>query len=59
MEKTIKEQLIALKEPDFQKFTAALIPTINNVLGVRLPKLRQLAKTIASDDWRTYLKDAA
>ncbi|WP_339204787.1 DNA alkylation repair protein [Paenibacillus sp. FSL K6-3182] len=58
MEKTIKEQLIALKEDDFQKFTAALIPTINNVLGVRLPKLRQLAKSIASDDWRTYLKDA-
>lgn len=58
MDKTTKEQLIALAEEEYQKFSAALIPTINNVLGVRLPELRKLAKNIAKGDWRTYLRDA-
>jgi 3-methyladenine DNA glycosylase AlkD len=58
MEKAIKEQLLEWAEVDYQKFSAALIPTINNVIGVRLPTLRKLAQTIARGDWRTYLKDA-
>ncbi|WP_139994936.1 DNA alkylation repair protein [Paenibacillus paridis] len=58
MEQSIKEQLLGLAEPDFQKFTAALIPNIDNVLGVRLPLLRKLAKAIAQGDWRTYLAHA-
>ncbi|MEK3724972.1 DNA alkylation repair protein [Paenibacillus sp. FSL H8-0034] len=58
MEITIKEQLIELAEEKYQKFTAALIPNINNVLGVRLPELRKLAKMIAKGDWRTYLEQA-
>lgn len=58
MEKTIKEQLIELAEVEYQKFSAGLIPNINNVLGVRLPALRKLAQKIAKGDWRTYLKDA-
>jgi 3-methyladenine DNA glycosylase AlkD len=35
-----------------------LIPNINNVLGVRLPGLRKLAKKLAKGDWRTYLVQA-
>ncbi|WP_054023183.1 DNA alkylation repair protein [Bacillus sp. FJAT-28004] len=58
MEKAIKEQLLEWAEVDYQKFSAALIPTINNVIGVRLPTLRKLAQTIARGDWRNYLKDA-
>jgi len=54
----IRAQLLALAEPEFQQFAAALLPTINNVLGVRLPRLRQLAKTIALEDWRGYLATA-
>lgn len=27
-------------------------------MGVRLPELRKIAKKIAKDDWRTYLKIA-
>lgn len=58
MEQSIKEQLLGMAEPDFQKFTTALIPNINNVLGVRLPLLRKLAKAIAKGDWRSYLAHA-
>lgn len=57
-EKTIREQIIALVDEDYQKFAAALIPNINNVLGVRLPELRKLAKKLAKGDWRSYLQQA-
>lgn len=58
MDITVKEQLLAWAEEDYRKFSAALIPNINNVLGVRLPYLRKLAKTIAKGDWRQFLKNA-
>ncbi|MCR8657484.1 DNA alkylation repair protein [Paenibacillus endoradicis] len=55
---TMKEQLIDLAEEEYQKFSAALIPNINNVLGVRLPELRKIARKLAKNDWRTYLEKA-
>ncbi|WP_239616888.1 DNA alkylation repair protein [Cohnella mopanensis] len=58
MEKTIKNRLFELAEPEYQKFAAALIPNIDNVLGVRLPEVRKLALRIAKGDWRSYLKQA-
>lgn len=52
----IRERLFALSEPEFQKFSAALIPGEERMLGVRLPALRALAKEIArSDGWADYL----
>ncbi|WP_138754415.1 DNA alkylation repair protein [Paenibacillus sinopodophylli] len=54
----IKEQLHALAEEDYRKFTSALIPNVTNILGVRLPELRNLAKPIAKGDWRDYLHHA-
>jgi 3-methyladenine DNA glycosylase AlkD len=58
MEKTMREQILEFVDEDFQKFTAVLLPTINNVLGVRLPVLRKLAKDIAKGDWHLYLETA-
>lgn len=58
MNHTIKEQLFNLADADYQKFAAALIPTVNNVIGVRLPELRKLAKRIAKGDWRAYMAEA-
>lgn len=54
----IKEQLETLKEAEYQKFTASLLPGVESILGVRLPKLRQMAKKLAKDDWKEYLKEA-
>ncbi|OAB40318.1 DNA alkylation repair protein [Paenibacillus antarcticus] len=56
MEITIREQLLELVDKDYQKFSSALIPNINSILGVRLPELRKLAKSIAKGDWRSYLE---
>lgn len=45
-------------EEKFRKFTSGLIPGSDIILGVRIPILRDLAKKIAKEDWRAYLKDA-
>lgn len=45
----IRKQLEELSEKDYQKFSASLIPNINNVLGVRTPILRKLSKEISKD----------
>ncbi|MBK3497030.1 DNA alkylation repair protein [Viridibacillus sp. YIM B01967] len=58
MEHTVRKQIFELIDTDYQKFSAALIPNINNVLGIRLPELRKIAKKIAKGDWRTYLENA-
>lgn len=55
----VRNRLCALCEPGFQKFSAALIPGEERMLGVRLPALRALAKELAnSEDWKAYLAAA-
>lgn len=55
MNKTIKEKIFELSDSEFQKFQRKLCPNINNIVGVRLPLLRKLAKEISKDDWRNFL----
>lgn len=55
MNKIIREQIFQLADEDYQKFSSKLLPTTNNILGVRLPQLRKLAKVIAKEDWRKFL----
>ncbi|MBP1759605.1 MAG: hypothetical protein H6Q63_522 [Firmicutes bacterium] len=58
MEQSIREQLFALSDEAYQEFSSALLPGTENILGVRLPELRKLAKQIAKSDWREYLATA-
>ena len=44
---TIDAQLAQWAEPDYQRFASSLLPGVTDVIGVRLPKLRTLAKRIA------------
>lgn len=55
---TLRDQLLELSEPEYRKFTSALMPGVANVLGVRLPTLRKIARAIARGDWRAYLAAA-
>lgn len=57
--KEIKDILNELAEQDYKKFSSALIPGCKKMLGVRIPKLRTLAKQIAKEDFRGYLNDAS
>jgi len=54
----IREQLLELAEDEYKKFSSSLLPGIDNLLGVRLPALRKIAKQIAKKDWRNYLENA-
>lgn len=59
MKMDVRNEIFARIDPDYKTFLMTLIPNKTNILGVRLPHLRQIAKTIAKGDWRTYLNDAS
>lgn len=49
--------LHSLAEPKFAVFQRKLIPG-ETILGVRMPRLRSIAKQIAKGDWRRFLSEA-
>lgn len=55
---TIRKQLFALAEENYREFHSRLCPNTDNILGVRVPLLRNIAKEIVKGDWRTYLASA-
>ena len=55
MEIDIKAELVRLAEPEYAVFSRRLLPGTENVLGVRLPLLRRLARRIAKGDWACLL----
>lgn len=54
-QKEIRSRLEMLAEKDYKEFSAGLIPGVKNMLGIRLPQLRKLAKELAGEDWKEYL----
>lgn len=58
MEKTARARILELAEDDYQRFQCRLLPNIDNILGVRLPALRKIAKEISKGDWRGYMATA-
>lgn len=53
----VKSEFKKYAEPAYCKFSSALIPNINNVLGIRIPILRKIAKQIAKNDWQKFLDE--
>ena len=49
-----REKLLALADPKYQKFMSSLIPGTDNLIGVRSPELKKLAKELSKDNWREY-----
>ena len=43
-------------EDEYRQFSERLIPDCKNILGVRMPKLRKIAKYISKGNWREYIK---
>ena len=55
----VRQQLFMLQDKTYGEFHKKLCPGIENIIGVRLPALRQLAKTVVnSDDWHNFLLTA-
>ncbi len=54
---TIRAQLFEQVDEKYQNFQSTLIPNSTNILGVRLPILRKMAKEIAKGDWQDFLQN--
>lgn len=56
----LRRWIEAQAEPDFQAFSAALVPGADNMAGVRLPILKAKAREIARQaDWRAFVEQGA
>lgn len=54
----MRNKLFALKDEKYRQFNASLLPDIDNVIGVRVPDVRKLAKELAkTDGWQNYKDD--
>lgn len=56
--KEIRNKLFSLADEEYQKFHSSLCPGTNNIIGIRVPVLRNVAKEIAKEDWKNYLRTA-
>ena len=52
------ERLLSLQDLDYRAFHSSLLPGVDNILGVRAPLMRKIAKEIAAGEWREYLAEA-
>lgn len=53
----IKKKLVELADLKYKEFHSKLCPGTHNILGVRVPILRNYAKELTRTDWRIYLKE--
>ena len=54
----LRDKLFELYDEKFKTFNSGLCPNTDNIIGVRLPLLRQIAKEIAKGDWRNFLSNS-
>ena len=53
----IRKELQASVDSKYQEFHSSLLPGANNILGVRIPQLRIMAKDIIKkEDWHTFVE---
>lgn len=55
MKQDTREKLLISAEQTYRDFSASLVPGEENMLGVRLPELRRLAKQLAGANWEAEL----
>lgn len=58
MNEEIENRIFELADTKYKEFHSGLCPNINNIVGVRVPVLRNYAKELAKSDFRTYLNNA-
>ena len=55
---SVRKMLIDLADEDYRAFHSKLVPGTENILGVRVPELRKLARKLVKEEWREYLWSA-
>lgn len=56
MKDKIRSELVLLQDDKYKEFQSKLCPNVNNMIGVRLPLLRKIAKKISKGDWKTFIE---
>lgn len=51
----VRAQLAAAVDPAYRSFQQKLLPGVENYLGVRLPRLKKMARQLAGGGWRAEL----
>lgn len=54
----LREEILKLADEKYREFHSGLCPNVSNIIGVRLPKLRELAKKIAKENPIEFLEEA-
>lgn len=54
---TLRTKLHELAEDEYKNFHKSLVPGLTNMLGVRMPKVRELAKWVSKQDWQSEWDD--
>lgn len=54
----IRKKLFKLQDKKYQEFHSKLCPNVNDIIGVRIPELRKIAKQIAKENPQEYLQKA-
>ncbi len=55
--RNILQDLKILADKKYQKFTSGLLPGVNYILGVRVPKIRAYAKTFSFEEAQNFCKN--
>ncbi len=55
----VKKELTDNIDPKYRDFHSGLVPGAKEILGVRMPVIRRIAKEICKDDWRSFLNEPA
>lgn len=53
----IRKKLYELQDLKYKEFHSSLCPNVDNIIGVRIPDLRNLAKEIAKNDYKEFLRN--
>ena len=54
----IREELFKKQDLKYKEFHSSLCPNVDQIIGVRVPELRKIAKEIAPTDYDGFLKNA-
>lgn len=56
--KWVREALESAADSEYREFHQSLVPGLTSMMGVRMPRCREIAKQIAKGDWESFLEEA-
>lgn len=54
----IRKKLFELQDLKYKEFHSSLCPNVDKIIGVRTPKLKEIAKQIAKENYKEFLQNA-